>query len=157
MKESYAAGLAGLNERIGRASVLIRAAGHDFRWVLTLGISGATRLKDATLFWDEGWEVLEQEVQHYREMSGHKDGKDGRGGGSCCHKRAKKEGAASEATGVSPSQHSGEEGNLQKMPKLGLSRSLGARWFDPDASPSVLEDVVVSQSMSPRCHSSGAF
>ncbi|CEG20969.1 hypothetical protein [Anaplasma phagocytophilum] len=157
MKESYAAGLAGLNERIGRAGALIRAAGQDLLWVLTFGISGATRLQDATLFWDYGWEDLEPEVQPYREMSGHKDGKDGRGGGSCCHKRAKKEGAASEATGVSPSQHSGEEGNLQKMSKPGLSRSLGARWFNPDASLSVLEDVVVSQSMGPRCHSSGAF
>ncbi|ABD44205.1 hypothetical protein [Anaplasma phagocytophilum] len=158
IRESYDAGLIGLSERLERASVLIRAAGHDLLWVLTFGISGATRLKDATLFWDSGWEDLEPEVQHYREMSEHKDGKDGRGGGSCCHKRAKKEGAASEATGVSPSQHTGEEGNLQKMSKLGLSHSLGARWFNPDdASPSVWEDVVVSQSMGPRCHSSGAY
>ncbi|UQD54078.1 hypothetical protein [Anaplasma phagocytophilum] len=46
---------------------------------------------------------------------------------------------------------------LEKMSKLGLSRSLDDRWFDPDASQNVLEDVVVSQSMGPRCHSSGAF
>ncbi|UQD54077.1 hypothetical protein [Anaplasma phagocytophilum] len=157
IRESYDAGLTGLSERLGRASVLIRAAWHDLVWVLTLGISGATRLKDATLFWDSGLEDLVPEVQHYREMSGRKDGEDGRGGGSCCHKMAKKEGAASEATGVSPSQHTGEEGNLQKMSELGLSRSLDDRWLGPDASQNVLEDVVVSQSMGPRCHSSGAI
>ncbi|SBO13804.1 hypothetical protein ANAPC1_00142 [Anaplasma phagocytophilum] len=172
MKESYAAGLAGLNERIVRAGALIRAAGQDLLWVVSFGISGATRLKDATLFWDSGWEDVEPEVQPYREMSEHrKDGKDGRGGGSCCHK--KKEGTTAETASVSSSQFSeeaetasvsssqfseeaetasvsssqfsAEEGVLQKVSQLGLSKSLGA-----------LEEVVV-QGMGARSLSAGAF
>ncbi len=133
--ESYAAGLIGLSERLERANTLIKAATLDLSWVMSFGISGATHIKDATLFWDVDWDFVEQEERHHRGTSERKNDKNRRGGGSCCHKVVK-EGAASgsKAANVSPSQ----------PPR-------------PDGSQNVLEDVFVSQSISPRCHSSGAY